>query len=143
MRSKQNKSIYHFFTASEKPIAANRKTQAVSSSQLHAHGVKSFTRLLVLLVNAQLVAGILVLLESVCGDLVQADSRLVGVLDKDVLAVILAHDHVDKCADDGPAVVEVEVHLGGKLAGLVAEHAEDDVVGVALGVGTGDETVMR
>lgn len=88
-------------------------------------------------------AGILVLLESVRGDLVQADGGLVGVLDKHVLAVVLAHDHVDECAHDGPAVVEVEVHLGGEFAGLVAEHAEDDVVGVALGVGTGDETVMR
>ena len=102
----------------------------------------SFTHLLVLLVNAAHVVGFLVLLEGVCGDLVQADGRLVGVLDKDVLAVVLAHDHVNECADDGPAVVEVEVHLGGELAGLVAEHAEDDVVGVALGVGTGHETVM-
>ena len=102
----------------------------------------SFKRLLVLLVNATHVVGILVLLEGVCGDLVQANGRLVGVLDKDVLAVVLAHDHVDECADDGPTVVEVEVHLGGELAGLVAEHAKDNVVGVALGVGTGNETVM-
>ena len=58
------------------------------------------------------------------------------------VVVVLAHDHVDECADDSPAVVKVEVHLGGEFAGLVAEHAEDDVVGVALGVGTGDETVM-
>jgi hypothetical protein len=103
--------------------------------------IDSLTHLLVLLVDtAHVVAGILILLESVCGNLVQADSGLVGVLDKDVLAVLLAHDHVDECTDNGPAVVEVQVHLGGKLAGLVAEHAEDDVVGVALGVDTGNET---
>ena len=84
--------------------------------------------LLVLLVDAHLVAGILVLLESVRGHLVKADGGLVGVLDQDVLAVVLAHDHVDKGADDGPTVVEVEVHLAGELAGLVAEHAEHNVV---------------
>jgi len=88
------------------------------------------------------VASILILLKSFCGDRVQPDSRLVRVLDEDVLTVVFAHDHVDECADDGPTVVEVEVHLGGEFARLVAEHAEDDVVGVALGVGTGDETVM-
>lgn len=103
--------------------------------------IDSLTHLLVLLIDAaHIVAGILILLESVCGNLVQADSGLVGVLDKDVLAVLLAHDHVDECADNSPSVVEVEVHLGGELAGLVTEHTEDDVVGVALGVGTGDET---
>lgn len=98
--------------------------------------------LLVLLVDAHLVTGILILLESVRRHLVKADGGLVGVLDQDVLAVVFAHDHVDESTDDGPTVVEVEVHLAGELAGLVAEHAEDDVVGVALGVGTGDETVM-
>lgn len=106
--------------------------------------IDSLTHLLVLLVEAaHLVASILILLESVCGDLVQADGGLVGVLDKNVLAVVLAHDHVDESADDGPSVVEVEVHLGSELAGLVAEHAENDVVGVALGVGTGNETAIR
>jgi hypothetical protein len=103
--------------------------------------IDSLTHLLVLLVDAaHVVAGILILLESVCRDLVQANSGLVGVLDKNVLAVVLAHDHVDECADNGPTVVEIEVHLGSELAGLVAEHAEDDVVGVALGVDTGNET---
>jgi hypothetical protein len=141
MKSKQKKTSIIFSLHLGKPIAATRKTQAVRCPTPCSW--RHFTHLLVLLVNAaHVVAGILILLEGVCGDLVQADCRLVGVLDKHVLAVVLAHDHVDECADDSPAVVEVEVHLGGELAGLVAEHAEDDVVGVALGVGTGDETVM-
>jgi hypothetical protein len=86
--------------------------------------IDSLTHLLVLLVDAaHVVAGILILLESVCGDLVQANCGLVGVLDEDVLAVIFAHDHIDESADNGPTVVEIEVHLGCELARLVAEHA--------------------
>lgn len=104
--------------------------------------VDSLTRLLVLLVEVAHLVGVLVLLEGVRRDLVQADGGLVWVLDEHVLAVLLAHDHVDEGADDGPTVVEVEVHLGSELAGLVAEHAENDVVGVALGVDTGNETVV-
>ena len=44
--------------------------------------------LLVLLVDAHLVTGILILLESVRRHLVKADGGLVGVLDQDVLAVV-------------------------------------------------------
>ena len=84
---------------------------------------------------------ILVLLKSVAGNIIQPDSRLIWVLDEQVLPILLLHDHVDKSAHDGPAVVEVEGHLVGEVAGLVGEDAKDDVVVVVLGVGAGDETV--
>lgn len=118
-------NIYHFSPQLSNPIAANRKPQRRA---VQHHGMLIASYLLVLLVDAHLVAGILVLLESVRRHLVKADGGLVGVLDQDVLAVVFAHDHVDESTDDGPTVVEVEVHLAGELAGLVAEHAEDDVV---------------
>lgn len=93
-----------------------------------------------MLVDTSHLVGILVLLESVRRDLVKADGGLVGVLDKHELAVVFAHNEVDEGADNSPAVVDVEVHLAGELARLVAKHAENNVIGVALGVGTGDET---
>jgi hypothetical protein len=82
----------------------------------------------------------ILLLESVKRNLVQAEKRLVGVLDKHVLAFLHTQHHVDNGADDTPSVVEVERHLRGELAGLVGENTEDDVVVVVLGVGTRDET---
>lgn len=121
-----NKDLSFFTTAIFKfSVAANREPQRRA---VQHHGMLIASYLLVLLVDAHLVASILVLLESVRRHLVKADGGLVGVLDQDVLAVVLAHDHVDKGTDNGPTVVEVEVHLAGELAGLVAEHAEDDVV---------------
>lgn len=68
------------------------------------------------------------LLEGVERNVVKADGWLVGVLDKDVLAIGLLHDHVHKGSDNGPAVVEVQVHLGSELARLVAQNPEDNVV---------------
>ena len=83
----------------------------------------------------------IVLLKSVEGYRVQAEQRLVGVLDQHVLALVHSKDHVDNSTDNTPAVVEVECHLRGKVARLVGENTKDDVVVVVLGVGTGDETV--
>lgn len=83
-----------------------------------------------------------ILLKCIPGHLVQTDGRLVGILDEHVLGIarVLLHDNVDKRAHDGPAVVEVEVHLRCEFARLVAEHAEDDVVEIVLRAGTRDET---
>lgn len=97
------------------------------------------TLLLVILINLSQL-DLVLLLERVHGDAVQAEHSLVGVLDEDVLALVHAQDHVDDGADNTPSVVEVERHLGSELAGLVGEHAEDDVVVVVLGVGTGDKS---
>ena len=98
--------------------------------------------LLVLLVDAHLMTGILILLESVRRHLVKADGGLVGVLDQDVFALIHAKYHVNNGTDDSPSVVKVECHLGGEVAGLGCKDTEDDVVVVVLGVGTGDKTVV-
>lgn len=46
------------------------------------------------------------------------------------------HDHIDEGTDNSPAIVQVEVHLRGEFAGLVAQHAEYKVVGGRFGVGT-------
>lgn len=96
--------------------------------------------LLVILLNLTQLS-LLVLLERVLRHTVQAQNRLVGVLNEDVLALVHTQDHVDDCAHDTPSVVEVERHLCGELAGLVGEYAEDDVIVVVFGVGTGNETV--
>ena len=79
-------------------------------------------------------------LEGVVWDRVQAQDRLVRILDEHVLALVHLEAHVDDGADDAPAIVEVECHLVGEVARLVGEHAEDDVVVVGCGVGAGDET---
>lgn len=71
---------------------------------------------------------------------VQTEKRLVGILDEDILALFRAKNHIDNSTDDGPSVVKVECHLGGKVAGLVGKNTEDDVVVVVLGVRAGYET---
>lgn len=73
---------------------------------------------------------------------VEAEKGLVGVLDKDVFALVHAKYHVNNCAHNSPSVVEVQCHLGGKVTGLGGKDTEDDVVVVVLGVGTGYETVI-
>ena len=85
---------------------------------------------------------LLFLLKGIARDVVKTDGRLVGVLDKHKLGLLLVlrHDHVNKGADNGPAVVQVQVHLGGKFARLVAENTKDDVVVCCLGVDTRYET---
>lgn len=87
----------------------------------------------------------LILLKSLLRNLIQPDRRLIRILDQYVLRIgrRISHHHVDEGADDGPAVVEVQVHLGGKFAWFVAQHAQDDVVGGVLWGGAGDETVRR
>lgn len=85
---------------------------------------------------------LVVAVEAARGELVQAEDRLVGVLDEDVLAVLLASEtHVGNSADNTPAVGQRQVHLVGEVARLPADDAEDDVLVVGLGVGARDETV--
>lgn len=72
-------------------------------------------------------------------DLVQPEHRLVRVLDEHVFALGHVQTHVDDGAHNAPAVGEIEVHLVGKLAGLVADDAEDDMTVCVFGVGAGDE----
>ena len=76
-------------------------------------------------------------------DRVQAKEGLVGVFDQDVLALIHTEHHVDDCADNSPAVVQVERHLRGEVAWLVGEHTKNDVIVVVLGVGTRNESAVR
>lgn len=72
-------------------------------------------------------------------DLVQPENRLIRVLDEHILALGHMQTHVDDRADDTPAVGEVEIHLVGKLAGLVSDDAEDNVAICVFGVGPGDK----
>lgn len=106
---------------------------------------KSSIFLLLLVTLALLLRGLVllvVLVEAASGHLVQAEDGLVGVLDEDVLAVLLALEaHVGDGADDTPTVGEGQVHLVSEVAGLPADDAEDDVLVVGLGVGAGHETV--
>lgn len=97
----------------------------------------SLLLLIVLLWNRSILS---LLLKRVIRHLVEAENRLVGVLDKDVLALGHLQAHIRNGTDDTPAVGQVECHLGGELTRLSAEDAENDVVIVVLGVGTGHET---
>jgi hypothetical protein len=98
-------------------------------------------KLLLILLNRLHLLNIL-LLKGVHGHGVEAEKGLVGVLDKDVFAFVHAKYHVNNCAHNSPAVVEVQCHLSGKVTGLGGKDTEDDVVVVVLGVGTGYETVI-
>lgn len=86
----------------------------------------------------------LILLKSIPRHLIKTDSRLVRILDKHILAIRIRflHDHVDESAHDRPAVVQIQIHLRGELARLVAQDAEDDVVGGVLGGRAGDESMI-
>lgn len=89
--------------------------------------------------NNLLLLLIIIIIEA--ADFVQAQNRLVGILDQHEAAVVLAaQTHVSDGADNTPAVGEGEVHLGGKVAGLPADDAKNDVLVVGLGVDTGNET---
>lgn len=83
---------------------------------------------------------LLLLIKGVERNLVQTKNLLVGVLDEHVLAVGHLHAHVDDGSHNTPSVVQVEVHLGGEIAGLEGNDAEDDVAVVVLGVGARNET---
>jgi hypothetical protein len=98
------------------------------------------TTLLIILLGRRLHILNFLLLKGVERDRVQAEKRLVRVLDKDVLAVVHAKNHVDNSTNNSPSVIEVEGHLGGEVAGLVSKYTEDDVVIVVLWVGTRYET---
>jgi hypothetical protein len=71
---------------------------------------------------------------------VESKDGLVRIFNQHVLALLHLEAHVDNSADDSPSVVEVECHLVGKVAGLVREDAENDVVVVVLGVCSGNES---
>jgi hypothetical protein len=108
---------------------------------LKRHPLLVFQHLFLILLSRRLHIFNVLLLKSVDGNRVQAEKRLVGVLDQNILALVHSEDHVDNGTDDTPTVVKVECHLRGKLARLVGEHTKNDVVVVVLGVGTGNETV--
>ena len=60
-------------------------------------------------------------------DVVQPQQALIRVLDKNVFVILHAADHVDDYEHYFPAIGQVEVHLFGKFAGVVAYYAEDDL----------------
>lgn len=81
-----------------------------------------------------------IILETASWDLVQAQDLLVGVLDKNVLALLTLETHVGDCADNTPTVGQAQVHLLSEVAGLPAYNTEDNVLVVSLGVGTRNES---
>ena len=70
---------------------------------------------------------IFVALKGGVGDVVEPEDWLVGVLDNEVLAILLHHDQVDDTPNDAPAVVQVNVDLVGKVLRLELLRAQDDV----------------
>ena len=81
------------------------------------------------------------LLESARRHLIKPQQRLIRVLDKHILALIHLQAHIHNRAHNAPSVREVQVHLLGELARVVAHDAEHDVPVVDLGGGAGDEAV--
>lgn len=98
--------------------------------------------LVILLTLLFLLLLLLVLIQATRGDAVQSQDGLVGVLEQDKFAVaaLVLQAHVGNGADDTPSVGEGQVHLSGKVAGLPANNAENDVLVVGAGIDTGDET---
>lgn len=117
------------------------------------HKTVASHRLLLILLLGGLGLGLLllfVLLEGIDRQAVQADDGTVGILDEQVLLGLLrvlvgiqGADAVDNGADDTPAVAEVQIHLGGELARLVADHAKNDVRSGVAGVGARHETQLH
>ena len=70
---------------------------------------------------------IVVTLERVVRHLVEADNGLVGILDQEILAVLLLHAQVDDAAEDAPCIVHVQVDLRGKVRRPELLSAQDDV----------------
>lgn len=68
--------------------------------------------------------------------LVQAEDGLVGVLDEDELSVFIGagKTHVGNGSDDTPAVGQREVHLVGKVTGLPADDAQNNVLVIGAGI---------
>tara|TARA_R110002060_G_scaffold13080_5_gene18614 strand:- start:403 stop:783 length:381 start_codon:yes stop_codon:yes gene_type:complete len=81
-----------------------------------------------------------IILEATSWDLVQTQDLLVGVLDKNVLALLALKTHVGDRADDTPAVGETQVHLLSEIAGLPAYNTENNVLVVGLWVGARNES---
>lgn len=86
---------------------------------------------------------LIVLIQATDRHVVQAKDVLVGILDEDVLALILLQAHVGDCPHDTPAVGQLQVHLVGEVLGLPANNTKDDVSVVALGVDTGNKAGGR
>lgn len=74
---------------------------------------------------------------------IQSQQSLVGIFDQNVLAIFHIPTHIDNGPDDAPAVSEVEIHLLGELARIVADDAEDDMSIGDLGGSSGDETGVK
>ena len=81
---------------------------------------------------------VLLALEGVVWDVVQPNDGLVGILDDQILPVLLGAHEVDDAADDPPGVVHGQVDLRGELARLELLGAQDDVAGGVLHVEAGD-----
>ena len=54
-----------------------------------------------------------------CARAVQVKTYRVGVPNEAKFAFSLLHDKIYNCADDTPAVGEIDIHLNGKVSGLV------------------------
>lgn len=112
------------------------------SIHLLGNHVVNYTRLLLLrlLYDGRL---LVILVQAARRHLVQAQNALVGVLDQHVLGLgraVLDH-HIRNGAHDAPSVGERKVHLVGEIARLPADHAQDDVLIVCLGVDTRDKAM--
>jgi len=67
------------------------------------------------------------------GDLVEPQESLIRVLDEDILAILHSTHHIDNRPDNTPSVREVQVHLLGEFARVVAYNAQNDMFVWGLG----------
>ena len=74
---------------------------------------------------------------------IQSQQSLVWIFDQNVLAVFHVPTHIDNGPDDAPAVSEVEIHLLGELARIVADNAENDMSIGDFGGSSGHESVIK
>ncbi len=74
---------------------------------------------------------------------IQSQQCLVGIFHQHVLAIFHIPTHIDNGPDDAPAVSEIEIHLLGELARIVADDAEDDMSVGDFGGSSGYETVIK
>ena len=84
-----------------------------------------------------------VLLKCPYGHLIQSEQCLIWILYQDVFAIFHVSAHIDDGPDDTPAVGEVEIHLLGEFARIVADDAEDDVSVRDFRRSSGYKTVIK
>ena len=73
-------------------------------------------------------------------DVVKANNMLVGILDDQVLAILLGHDLINDATNNAPAIVQRQVDLSGEFSGFELLRAQDHVPGRVLHVQAGDVT---